>query len=312
MPHPAHRRPVRSKRTRRQPRRSSSGVSNFITVVVAAIFVGGLSFAAVVVDWPALLGSAEAMTVEHAKAMGMQLSGKPSSASFASLEAIDRKAAAITSLAIVNGRAQAKLAGKPLRFEAPKGHCFLDAEQPGDARLYNVLQRVFRGDIRMLNGYADCKQLNAWRAGERTSLDNYGNFLVPIAMLERTAEGPAKPLVETICATMREQAGEFRPGNTAGLKGRFEKALESARINQMRLLGVVDQDENACYFGLLQKIQTEKNEIKTQMDVTAVTFIGGKMLYINLYAELEKDTTLRELLARQKASVARNIALNSE
>jgi hypothetical protein len=78
----------------------------------------------------------------------------------------------------------------------------------------------------------------------------------------------------------------------------------------MRLLGVVDQDQNACYFVLLQKIMTEQRQTKTQVDVAAVTFLAGKMVFINLYGELKSDNTLSELLQRQKDNIARNVALN--
>jgi hypothetical protein len=292
-------------------------------VFAAALFLGSLSFAAVAIDWPKLLYGSEAMTfslpklmsssdvmtLTNAQAVALQLSGKKKGP-IDPPDVIERKAATMASLEIEEGRATAKLGEANIRLEPPNGHCFLDPKQPGDAHIYGVFQRIFRGDIRMLNGYAECVQLKMWRIGGRTTLDNYGNILIPIAVLDRTVEGPTKPYVEVVCRTMRQNAGVFRGRNMPGLKKMFEQALAKAPINAMRLLGVVDQDKNACYFVLLQKIMTEKRQTKTQVDVAAVTFLGGKMVFINLYGELKSDNTLMELLQRQKDNIARNVALN--
>jgi hypothetical protein len=292
-------------------------------MVAAALFLGSLSFAAVAIDWsrllngsevmtfswPKMLSSGEPMTLSNVNAVALQLSGK-SKRPIDPIDVIERKAATMASLEIDEGRATAKLAEAQIHLEPPSGHCFLDPKHPGDAHIYSVFERIFRGDIRMLNGYADCEQLNLWRVGGRTTLDNYGNILIPVAMLNRTVEGPAKPYVEVVCRTMRQNAGVFRDRNMPGLKNMFEQALAKSPINAMRLLGVVDQDKDACYFVLLQKIMTEKRVTKTQVDVAAVTFLSGKMVFINLYGELESDNTLMELLQLQKANVARNVALN--
>lgn len=322
--HPAHPRSAYRRRPRqRYYRRTASRISNFITIVAAALFLGSLSFAAVAVDWPKLLNgsevmnfswpkmqsSGEAMTLSNAKAVALQLSGK-SKRPIDPIDVIESKASTMASLEIEEGRATAKLAEAKIRLEPPDGHCFLDPKHPGDAHIYSVFERIFRGDIRMLNGYAECVQLKMWRIGGRTTLDDYGNVLIPVAVINRTVDGPTGPYVQEVCQTMRQNAGVFRGRNMPGLKNMFEKALEKSPVNAMRLLGVVDQDQHACYFVLLQKIMTEKRETKTQVDVAAVTFLGGKMVFINLYGELKSDGTLMELLQRQKANVARNVALN--
>jgi hypothetical protein len=43
---------------------------------------------------------------------------------------------------------------------------------------------------------------------------------------------------------------------------------------------------------------------------SATSAIAGKVLYTNLYALYEEDYTMGELLERQKATIARNIATN--
>ncbi|MEJ2117547.1 MAG: hypothetical protein P8Y36_06435, partial [Alphaproteobacteria bacterium] len=228
--HPAHQRPMHRKRSRRRSyKRPSTGISNFITMIAAALFLGSLSFAAVAIDWPAFLSSGEPMTLSQAKNMALKLSGRRVR-TLDTPEEIKNKAATMASLGIAAKRAKAKLSDVQIRLEPPGGHCFLDPHHPGDARLYTVFERIFRGDIRMLNGFADCQQLKTWRTGRRATLNNYGNVLIPVAMLNRTVKGSPRQYVDTVCRTMRQNAGEFRGRNMPGLKARFDKALAKAPI----------------------------------------------------------------------------------
>jgi hypothetical protein len=123
-------------------------------------------------------------------------------------------------------------------------------------------------------------------------------------------DGSPKAYVETICNTLRQNGGEIIDKSTPEVKKRFEEALKGAKMNEVRFLGVVGQDDNACYFGLIQNIVTEFGDPKTQVDVSAIAFISGKMIYINLYAVHEGDFTLGEVFERQKANVEHNLGVN--
>ena len=192
----------------------------------------------------------------------------------------------------------------------PAGHCFLDEAQPSDARLAGILRQVFGGELRMLQAFADCAQLRSWRTGQRKTLSDYGQFLVPADFIDKKLDGSSRPYVETICKVMRENGGQLLDQSAPVVKQRFEEALKGAQMNEMRFLGVVGQDDTACYFGLIQKLVTEFGDPKTQVDVSAIAFVSGKMIYSNLYAVHEGDQTLSELLERQQTNVARNLRAN--
>jgi hypothetical protein len=117
-------------------------------------------------------------------------------------------------------------------------------------------------------------------------------------------------LMDSTCRTMREYNGEFNGWREPGLKERIEKALEPYKMNQVRLIGVIDQDDAACYFATVQKTQAENGDKKTQINVVALALIGGKMLYIDLYSVLENDGTMQSLLTRHKANIVRNNQAN--
>ncbi len=314
---PALRKPAR------QPRRKAKGLlSDLAGFMIAAVVLGGLSFGAVIFDLPALLnssGSGESAGVSTTGSLGTIFSGGDEAASSPLTEANVRQIAlqlmgktppSVVQLRLRGRRMQVTLGSTRFWLEPPSGHCFLDAQHPADARLHNVLQRIFSTDIRLIGGFADCAQLEAWRSGKRKTLRDYGKFLTPLAVLDKRATGSPRKLVATMCRTMRSEGGEFSLRGRRSLKAQFERALASAKMNESRSLGVIDEDSHACYFGMLQKLQTETGEVKTQIDVSVAAIISGKMIYSNLYAALENDGTLRELLDRQKANVARNVAAN--
>lgn len=252
------------------------------------------------------------VTQDDVRNFAENLVGKPGAASrgVVTPQQIEQKAQRIAALGAGADRSEVKLGEVKLGLEPPSGHCFLDESQPSDARLVGLLNSIFRGELRMLGAFADCAQLKSWRTGQRKTLGDYGQFLVPLDFLDKKVEGAAKPYIDTICKIMRDTGGEIISKSEADVRQRFEQALQGAKMNEVRFLGVVGQDDNACYFGLIQNIITEHGDPKTQVDVSAIAFISGKMIYSNLYAVHEGDQTLTELFERQKANVGRNLAVN--
>lgn len=247
------------------------------------------------------------MTIADARDIAAAVSrkGQPSL-----LDDLDVKAKAVKLRGIEKNLVKVDLGSASLRLEVPKGQCLLDPAQQGDARILGMMAQLYRGELRAVHGFADCNELKAWRAGERGTLAHYGDYLVPVSGASKTARGSSRTLMDAACRTMREYNGEYSGWRSPGLKERVDKALEQYKVNQVRLIGVIEQDENACYFATVQKTQAENKEIKTQINVVALALIGGKMLYIDLYSVLENDSTIQSLLIRQKANIVRNIAAN--
>lgn len=251
-------------------------------------------------------------TQDDVRSFAESLIGKPSATPkvAATPEQLNEKAKGIAAIASEDGRSEVQLGAARLNLVPPAGHCFLDEAQPSDARLAGLLRQVFGGELRMLGAFADCGQLRSWRTGQRKTLSDYGQFLVPIDFIDKKFDGPSQPYVDTICKVMRESGNTLLDQSAPTVKQRFEDALKGAQMNEMRFLGVVGQDETACYFGLFQKLVTEFGDPKVQVDVSAIAVVGGKMIYSNLYAVHEGDQTLSELLERQQSNVSRNLRAN--
>jgi hypothetical protein len=250
------------------------------------------------------------VTQDDVRGFAEGLVGKPSAVPKPTAEEMNEKAKGIASIATEDGSSQVKVGAAHINLLPPAGHCFLDESQGADARLAGILRQVFGGELRMLGAFADCGQLRTWRTGKRKTLSDYGQFLVPVDFIDKKLDGASKPYVETICKIMRETGGQLLDQSAPTVKQRFEEALKGAQMNEMRFLGVVGEDDTACYFGLIQKLVTEFGDPKTQVDVSTITFISGKMIYSNLYAVHEGDQTLSELLERQQTNVARMLRAN--
>ena len=283
-----------------------------LAALAAAVSPASLGWAQT--DADSAVRADDRVTQDDVKGFAEALLGKPSTTPSAppTQQQMDEKAKRLATLGQESGRTKVKIGAQELGLEPPAGHCFLDESQPSDARLVGILHVSFGGTLRMLGAFADCSQLKSWRTGARKTLSDYGQFLVPLDFLDKKVEGAAKPYVDTICKTLRESGGEIIAQSAPAVKQRFEQALAGAQMNEVRFLGVVGEDENACYFGLIQKIVTEFGDPKTQVDVSAIAFISGKMVYSNLYAVHEGDFTLGEVFERQKLNVARNLAVNAE
>jgi hypothetical protein len=251
-------------------------------------------------------------TQDDVRSFAESLVGKPSTTPkvAATPEQQNEKAKGIAPIASEDGRSEVQLGAARLNLVPPAGHCFLDEAQPSDARLAGLLRQVFGGELRMLGAYADCAQLRSWRTGQRKTLSDYGQFLVPVDFIDKKLDGPTGPYVDTICKVMRDSGGALLDQSAPGVKQRFEEALKGAQMNEMRFLGVVGQDSTACYFGLIQKLITEFGDPKVQVDVSAIAIVAGKMIYTNLYAVHEGDQTLSELLERQQTNISRNLRAN--
>ncbi len=299
---------------RLQLRRHGEHIRNrlsLISAVSALLAIGAtVAIAQQPSDAPSSHRADDVVTQDDVRHFAETLVGKPSVPPPNRGAAQTPGSIAIEALDTNDALSTVKLGATHLNLQPPPGHCFLDELQPSDARLAGLLRQIFQAELRMLGAFADCAQLRSWRTGTRKTLSDYGQFLVPVSFIAKKLDGPAQPYVDTICKVMRENGGELLAKSAPDLKQRFEQVLRGAKMNETRFLGVVGQDAHACYFGLIQKLTTEYGDPKTQVDVSAIAFVSGKMIYSNLYAVHEGDHTLGELFDRQRQNVAQNVRGN--
>jgi hypothetical protein len=205
----------------------------------------------------------------------------------------------------------AKVGQTSVTLTAPSGQCELDPGQPSDARMLQITESTLASvGNRLLGFYADCKQLNDWRTGKRALLEDFAQYQTSIAAIDAPAPAVPAEAIKQLCSQQREASEKVVTGIATDMKARIEEAVRGVQLNQVRSLGVVAEDANACYAALVQRFKAETGKDVTIMALFATTFVQGKLVLYYLYSPYRSAQTMPALLAKQKLNVAALLAAN--
>ena len=80
-----------------------------------------------------------------------------------------------------------------------------------------------------------------------------------------------------LCAT---RAGEILANKMPDLKARAEATIKKLKVNETSYIGVVAEDPNACYAGIIQQIHSEVGTDKTNLTLFAITIVRNRGVYV--------------------------------
>jgi hypothetical protein len=83
-----------------------------------------------------------------------------------------------------------------------------------------------------------------------------------------------------------------------------------SKYNEQSFVGVLAEDGEACYAGLITKIRTEAGTDKTQLSLFAITTIKNRALFVYRFTVYKNSDTVNDVLAKLKIDVAAMIAAN--
>lgn len=225
-----------------------------------------------------------------------------------------RAAALAVAAFLLAGFASAKDAAvgtASLTLPPPPDYCEMDVSKTSDARMVNAIEGMLANTgNRLLAVSADCKQLADWRTGKRQLIDNMAQYQTLVAWENGPLPGAPDEVIKATCDQMRTQGDKLVADMTPDIKARAEQVLKTVQVNEMRFLGVVGEEPQACYAALLQKFKTEIGTEKTQVTVFATVIIRGKLVYHYLFAPYVDGNTASTLLAEQQENVRRLRAAN--
>ncbi len=204
----------------------------------------------------------------------------------------------------------AQIGGAAVVLPAPQGYCELTEQQPADVRLINVIgDLVAATQNELLAVSADCGQLEAWRAGKLTTLDDYVQYQTPVAAMDSTTT--RSEAVKEVCASARAEGGKSLASATTDLNARVDSAVKGAKFGETGFLGVLAEDADACYFGMLLKARTEGGgSEENQLMISAATVVKGKIIFYNLSTIYHDAATVTAVLARHKRNIPALLAAN--
>lgn len=210
----------------------------------------------------------------------------------------------ITLLSIGAEAATVNLLGRTIAVVIPAGYCEFGGH-PAEAELVRSTKECIGDSNQILVLFAECKELENFRKGRRTMLDNYGQILA------QTPKGQ-----------LRAIKGVSRSEYIRRLssKSSWEEALKKAeaRVKQYfsgyqssESLGLISTDANGLYMGILMTLTDDKGSPRQIIGVIGITLVKELSISINLYQVYRKEPDLRGILLRQQSAMANFVRANN-
>jgi hypothetical protein len=202
------------------------------------------------------------------------------------------------------------IGGRSVKLVVADGHCPLERSQPNDRTAIELVERLIAGNNQLHLTTADCKTLADWRAGRKPQLDEYTQVQTQIARQGVDLAGQEKEVITGNCAAVRAQGGPITDQASGMIKERLAKAQQQALIQNVALLGALDEDENGCYVGLVIKGQTMDGKPKTQLCVFSIAVLNGRLFYLYRYSDKYGESEVSRLLGERKAATKAHVLAN--
>jgi hypothetical protein len=202
---------------------------------------------------------------------------------------------------------QATIGSASVNLPLPAGFCGLSESNPSDKRMITTFTDLLaKSGNKLLDMSADCGQLTDWRAGTRQLLDDYAQYQTQISSMDK----PPSETVAQTCAKLRATGDKILANKLPDIKARVESTLSKIKMNETKFIGVLGEDPNACYAGIIQKLHTEANTDKTQVTVFAVTLIKKKSVFVYRFSLYQNPQSVDAVLSKLKADVSALVAAN--
>lgn len=201
--------------------------------------------------------------------------------------------------------------GRPITLVIDPDQCELDRNNPSDIRVYDLVERGLAGQNQLLMAAADCQQIPPWRSGTRPTLDDFTQVQVNLALRERELSGREAATSKEICTELRKQGDAIVNGpEVTEVRNRFNKLTDTVKLNATTFIGVVHEDDQACYASLVQKVRTEQGRDKLILSVFAHVVVRGRLLYIYRFTEGDSFEQLVRVTELLQKSVAAHLDAN--
>ena len=206
--------------------------------------------------------------------------------------------------------AETSIGGVAIKLPAPAGFCELSPSQPSDNRALTTFGGLLeKSGNRLLAVAADCRQLTDWRTGQRPLLDDYAQFQTPIADMDRVIASPKATIHET-CATLRAQGKELNSSIAPDVKSGLEGTVKNLKMDTLEFIGVLAEDDTACYAAQAMKARAPNGTEKTQIILLAITVVTSKFIVVIRYGIYSGADATADLLTKWKGTVAAVYAAN--
>jgi hypothetical protein len=211
---------------------------------------------------------------------------------------------AITLLSIGAQARLVNLLGRPIELVIPSGYCEFGGH-PADSELVSRAREGIGTSNQILALFADCKELDDFRKGNRPMLDNHGQILAQNQKGQlRAFKGVSRP---EYIKNMSAQAG-YLPD---ALKKADARLKQFPWYQNNENLGLLATDSNGLYVGLLMTVTDATGRPRAIVGVVGFTLVKEISITINLHQVYRSTPDLRGLLARQQTAMASFVRANN-
>ena len=195
---------------------------------------------------------------------------------------------------------------------APDGGCSYDRAQPQEAKILDTLEHNMNGVNKVLLAFAECRDLESFRAGKELNTGDYGQIMFPLD-LKTLWDEPRGSFVRQMTDYYKANAGMFDETGKEFTEKSKSQQTGGPKINNTRIMGVIHDEADLLQIGLMQSMQKDDKAFFI-LGVTTITKLGVPVS-INMYRQASGASNEKELhaLSERAAAYARKlIALNPD
>lgn len=200
--------------------------------------------------------------------------------------------------------------GRVVRLLLPKGQCRLDQRQPFDAAVINTVLRSLAGANELLMYVANCDDLLAARTGRALNLFDFSQAQVGRDFRRRDLRGQESAAAREICQSYRT-AGDQLQQELGTADQRVARIRGGLAANETKSLGVLGEDEVACYSGIINRAQEQNGDVRLTVSIFANVVLNGRLIYLYRYKVNPKPGELDELVNEVTAWAREHAKLNN-
>ena len=195
-------------------------------------------------------------------------------------------------------------------LDRPDGHCLLDEDTLPDAKLFRIMREASLGKNAILFVSAECGQLERWRTGEQTTLDDFAVAMAPKKLVGRRIDMPKPEYVRRMTGVMEHQGATLMKENYDKVAKNVEEKVDNMGMKGQKSLGILETDDQALYWGVIQSMQTQSGETKNTAGVMAMTLVAGKVVNLYRYTRYAGEGTVADLQESTATWVSQVQAVN--
>ncbi len=194
-----------------------------------------------------------------------------------------------------------------LEVPLPEDYCALDAGNPFEAELIRAVEALQQGQNRVLLQLVQCQELAEWRSGALPEFLRFGHVMLPMA------NGAVQPVLLDRASFLGEMANHLPAAEDALIEEIWRAANEyeqSFTVKDLQYLGLLDQDANGLYVGLIYRPAVEGEALGLQAGLMGITLVRQTIVAVCFLRPFEDQADFDRLMVLQRAYMERLIAAN--